>query len=384
MGVVLSCHDTNPGRRSACENYLMSTPFTITTTTNTVQIDDRRQARVNYTVFNASGQEMQGRASLASVPPGGPHLAWLGLGGEAERPFGVAAVEQYDVLITVPADAPAGNVTFRLNMVGVHNPDETFCEGPTVTIVVPAPKPVAAGLPKWVIPLAAVLALLLIVALVLVLTNRQVTIPDITTLAEAEAVATLEEAGLREGAVRGEDHPTLSQGQVIRSDPAAGTRVPKDSEVDLVLANAPTPTPTTAPITPTPTPPPAAKPVILVVGSVDHLAKVPTLLVDKGFDVRINATVRSADYALVVVSAIDGPMPQTRTSLNLLVNRPSGDNIAIILTNTRFQDPELMELVGLEVQELIADVLRIRTDRIPILPDGSSSFEADLFELLAP
>lgn len=365
----------------------MPTPFTITTTTNTVQIDDQRQARVSYTVFNASGQEMQGRASLASVPPGAPHQAWLRLAGAAERPFAVATVEQYDVQIAVPGDAPAGNVTFRLNMVGVHNPDETYSEGPTVTVVVPAPKPVAAGLPKWVIPLAAVLALLLIVVLVLVLSNRKVTVPDIITLDEADAVATLAEVGLREGTVRGEDHPTLGQGQVIRSDPAAGTRVAKDSEVALVLANAPTPTPTplTLTATPTLTPVPATKPVILVVGMQDHLAQVPGLLIDKGFDVRINATLRSADYALVVVSAVDGPMSQTRSQLALLTGVPSDDKIAIILTNTTLLgDPELAELVALEVQELIANVLRIRTDRIPVLQDGSRSFESDLFSLIAP
>lgn len=351
----------------------MSTAFTITTTTNTVQVDDQRQAGVSYTVFNAAGQEMEGRASVVSAPANAPHQAWSKLAeGEAERHFGVAAVEQYAVKITVPPDTPAGNYIFRLNMVGVHNPDETFSEGPTVTIVVPAPKAPPKKLPVWMFPVAGVVVLLLIVVLFLVLRKGSVSVPNVAGLSEANAIAALEAAGLKEGSVRGENSPTVGLGLVIRSEPAAGASVADGSEVALILS-------TGSGVSPTP----ITSRVILILGDESQLGSTPDFLEAEGFDVVINRRVVSADFALLMVSVADGPMPRTKEAMTALSNRPSGNNIAIILTGARrISDGELENLVLQEVRELFAAVVNIRAEGFPVLSESSATFKRDLLQLL--
>lgn len=90
--------------------------------------------------------------------------------------------------------------------------------------------------------------------------QETVDVPILVGQTRSEASATLTAAGLQLGAVTQEpsDQP---QGTVIRSTPAAGTTVARDSQVDIVLSAGPTPSPTPVPTPPpTPTPPPPTPP----------------------------------------------------------------------------------------------------------------------------
>ncbi len=90
--------------------------------------------------------------------------------------------------------------------------------------------------------------------------EETVEVPTLVGQTRSEANITLTQAGLRLGSVDEEfsDRPV---GTVIRSDPATGTTVPTDSQVDIVLSRGPEPTPTPAPTPPpTPTPPPPPPP----------------------------------------------------------------------------------------------------------------------------
>ncbi len=72
----------------------------------------------------------------------------------------------------------------------------------------------------------------------------EVSVPDLTSLTQADAQAALTAAGLRLGAVTSETSSSVPPGQVIRQDPLAGATVVKGSAVNIVLSSGtPTPTP---------------------------------------------------------------------------------------------------------------------------------------------
>jgi serine/threonine-protein kinase len=67
--------------------------------------------------------------------------------------------------------------------------------------------------------------------------SDQAQVPDVTNMTQEEARKAIEGAGLRVGNVTTEDSTTVAKDRVIRSDPAAGQALPKDSQVNLVLAS---------------------------------------------------------------------------------------------------------------------------------------------------
>src|SRR6202162_899625 len=72
------------------------------------------------------------------------------------------------------------------------------------------------------------------------------------------------------------------------------------------------------------------------------------------------------DGAILVVSAVDGPMPQTREHV-LLAKQVNVPKIVVWLNKTDMvDDPELLELVELEVQELLTSY-GFPGDQIPII-----------------
>ena len=72
------------------------------------------------------------------------------------------------------------------------------------------------------------------------------------------------------------------------------------------------------------------------------------------------------DGAILVVSAADGPMPQTREHI-LLARQVNVPSIVVFLNKTdQVDDPELLELVELELRELLS-VYNFPGDEIPII-----------------
>ncbi len=145
----------------------MANPFAITAASNTILLDSQRQGQTTFTVTNLLGRPLRGRARLVTQQPDA--APWLSIVGEAERDLPIAGTQQYAVQVTVPASGPAGGYSFRLDMIGVENPDELFTEGPTVSFSVPEPevkKPWPAWLPYALIGGVVVLIILVIVAIV--------------------------------------------------------------------------------------------------------------------------------------------------------------------------------------------------------------------------
>jgi eukaryotic-like serine/threonine-protein kinase len=92
---------------------------------------------------------------------------------------------------------------------------------------------------------------------------EEVAVPSLRGQTQADATQTLREAGLRLGEITPEFDPDVQEGSVIRSDPASGVDVPRDSQVGLVISRGPSPSPTPSPTpvpTPTPTPVPTPPP----------------------------------------------------------------------------------------------------------------------------
>ncbi|MCF7882332.1 MAG: GTP-binding protein, partial [Candidatus Marinimicrobia bacterium] len=72
------------------------------------------------------------------------------------------------------------------------------------------------------------------------------------------------------------------------------------------------------------------------------------------------------DGAILVVSAADGPMPQTREHI-LLARQVGVPNIVVFMNKTdQVDDPELLELVELELRELLSEY-DFPGDDIPIV-----------------
>ena len=98
------------------------------------------------------------------------------------------------------------------------------------------------------------------------------------------------------------------------------------------------------------------------------------------------------DGAILVVSAADGPMPQTREHI-LLARQVNVPNIVVFLNKTDMvDDPELLDLVELEVRELLSEyefpgdeVPIVRGSALEALQDGEPGSEATacIDELLA-
>lgn len=246
----------------------VSNEFTITVASNSVQLNAKRQGSAAYTVFNASGRPMTGRAILETVPKGEAHATWLQVEGANERAFVIGAAEQFTVNIKVPPTAAAGSYTFRLRMVDVANTDEGVTEGPTATIAVPAPAPPPKKFPFWIIPI--IVGVLAVIAVVILILNNAsaVTMPDVRGLTEADAEGTLVASDLEIGRVRDEASDQIAANLVVRTEPEPDTELEKSTPVSLFISTGPdtpvpppptdTPTPTNTPKPDTPTPDPGA------------------------------------------------------------------------------------------------------------------------------
>ena len=226
----------------------MPTLFHITPASSSVALDSSRRGKATFTVTNASGLQMSARASAAAIDAN--TRGWFRLAEDPEHNFGDGDTTQYTVQINVPADAPAGPVSFRLDVVGIENPDEDYTEGPPVQVLVPEKEPEPKPFPWWI--LAVVGGVLLVgIILALVLWPRDVRVPYVRGLPEAAAWATIQAAKLEP--VVEERADQAPAGQAIGTTPEAETEVERGSEVNLIISAGQTATPVPT-ATPEPTP----------------------------------------------------------------------------------------------------------------------------------
>ena len=94
------------------------------------------------------------------------------------------------------------------------------------------------------------------------------------------------------------------------------------------------------------------------------------------------------DGAILVVSAADGPMPQTRE--HILLARQVGVPAIVVFLNKvdQVDDPELLELVEMEVRELLSSY-DFPGDEIPVIAgsalkalEGDDAMKAKILELM--
>ena len=95
------------------------------------------------------------------------------------------------------------------------------------------------------------------------------------------------------------------------------------------------------------------------------------------------------DGGILVVSVADGPMPQTRE--HILLSRQVGVPALVVFLNQadRVDDPELMELVEMEVRELLSSY-EFPGDDIPVISgsalkalEGDAEYEQKILDLMA-
>jgi hypothetical protein len=230
--------------------------FAITAAAASVQLDANRHGVASFTVTNTTATALRGRARI--VPLTAAAAPWLTLGGDAERDFAPGATQQYAVDVKVPPDAAPGSYSFRLDAVGVANPDEQYTQGPSVAFAVaPQPGPVETKkqpFPWWIIAVAIAAVLVIAGGVTAFVLLRNVTVPTVVGESLVDAQGTLVSASLHVGATA-EATSSSTPSTILQQNPGGGTPAPRNSGVDLVLAvPLPTSTPTQVP-TATPVPP---------------------------------------------------------------------------------------------------------------------------------
>ncbi|MEO8286257.1 MAG: hypothetical protein ABI670_07445 [Chloroflexota bacterium] len=112
----------------------MASTLAITAATSNVLLDAQRRGEASFTVSNASGRPLRARVSVVPAPPA--EAAWFAVLGTNERDFAVNGAQQFTVNIVAPPSVAPGNYAFRMDAVGVENPDDDFVRGPAVAFEV--------------------------------------------------------------------------------------------------------------------------------------------------------------------------------------------------------------------------------------------------------
>jgi len=115
---------------------------------------------------------------------------------------------------------------------------------------------------------------------------------------------------------------------------------------------------------------------VFILGHESAAGQVLARLDGQGFLTHVNGTLMLGGTALITVSALDGPMPQTVAALDRLVGDDAA-RAAIVLVNVPLVDPELVELVTLETRQLLAQYIgKSRADAVPVLRADAADFAA--------
>ena len=144
----------------------MANEYAITAAVDRVSLDANRRGQTTFTVSNRTANPMPSRARVVTQLP--EAQTWFTV-IDAERTIPASETQQFTVNIAVPPAATEGDYAFRLDVVGVENPDELFTQGPGATLAVPAPGAEPKKFPWWILAVAAGVLVLIIVSVVAVL-----------------------------------------------------------------------------------------------------------------------------------------------------------------------------------------------------------------------
>jgi beta-lactam-binding protein with PASTA domain len=206
----------------------MARVFNITAPTSTIALDGQGRGEIAFTVANASGRPLRGRAVL--VPQDSSQKGWLTIAGEAERDFPAGGVQQFSVQVAAPAGSKPGNYTLRLDAFSVQNPDEDYAQGATVAFTVPMPKN-GHHFPWWIVAVAGVLIIAGVTTWLLL--RGRVTVPDVTGKTLIDANTALAQVNLKVGNVTNVLSTATNVDKVLSQSPAAGQSARGGSGVDV-------------------------------------------------------------------------------------------------------------------------------------------------------
>jgi hypothetical protein len=111
--------------------------FSITTPSVSVKLAENRIGEVPFTVTNVSNRKLRARVRI--TPVSGAPAEWFSVAGDSEQDFEVGAARQFVVRVDPPLGVPAGTYAFRLDAIGIENPDDDYTEGPSCQVTLPEP-----------------------------------------------------------------------------------------------------------------------------------------------------------------------------------------------------------------------------------------------------
>lgn len=126
---------------------------------------------------------------------------------------------------------------------------------------------------------------------------------------------------------------------------------------------------------------PATTNVIFLMGQVEATAAAARLIT--GFETRINATPGARDVVLFAVTAVDGPMPQTREQIEALRGKPYGPAAILLVKTDQQDDPELRALVVQEMRDLLSVNQVPRALELPVIIGEEPNLNLTLRGLVA-
>jgi hypothetical protein len=106
--------------------------FTVTTPSASVELAENRIGEVPFTVTNVSNRKLRARARITPAP--GAPADWFTVVGDSEQDFELGVARQFVVRVDPPLGAPAGSYAFRLDAIGIENPDDDYTEGPSCQV----------------------------------------------------------------------------------------------------------------------------------------------------------------------------------------------------------------------------------------------------------
>jgi hypothetical protein len=111
-----------------------------------VELAPNRIGEVPFTVTNVSGRQLQARARVTALAaaPG----EWFSIEGDSQRDFAAGDARQFVVRVDPPLGAAAGAYSFRLDAIGIADPDDDYAEGPSCEVTVPGSKPPKVTTPR--------------------------------------------------------------------------------------------------------------------------------------------------------------------------------------------------------------------------------------------
>jgi hypothetical protein len=106
--------------------------FSVTTPSVSVKLAENRMGEVPFTVTNVSTRKLRARVRI--TPDADVPADWFSVAGDSEQDFEVGAARQFVVRVDPPLGVRAGSYAFRLDAIGIENPDDDYSEGPSCQV----------------------------------------------------------------------------------------------------------------------------------------------------------------------------------------------------------------------------------------------------------